>query len=498
MRPIRHRNRKINTCLECRRLKRKCSKTRPCTNCEKTDRDCVFPESLTRGSGSPSSTPTSDGNQTIHSDAGGIIHQASSGPTGAPTSEPVPWRKPPDICLRIGKLSITERIGGVNRTDIVSLFNDILEGSGHQSISAGNQLSAPVVAWFKPHTKLPLERLLCSIQVADLNCDENMHIPDVYQSVLVERFFIAVRPVCHVVCREDLDAVDHITTALRLCMIYAAAVSLPVIDSLRLFGISKDPLVKKVKTAAENALCSIGVFETVDVKLFQALLIYLTPQLLSEVSRSHTIFLSAVTRHFQISGYDRDLESDLPRQVHLKRSLWQHLLFLNIRVTEAVGPETALIDDQTSKMPSFNILADERGDYASRDSIITLVRYECYRVHRRIFLLRELMKSGEVSPECALQEIDSLVIRVEQTYLQNLDPDVHVEKYAKIVGTLLLSRAICMVRYPLWGNFDPSSTSIDVRNRYDFCFLPTLRRNKGKEATKTDLLLMFQISNCNA
>lgn len=39
---IRRRNRMITSCLECRRRKLKCDKSHPCTNCSKFARDCVF------------------------------------------------------------------------------------------------------------------------------------------------------------------------------------------------------------------------------------------------------------------------------------------------------------------------------------------------------------------------------------------------------------------------------------------------------------------------
>lgn len=39
---IRRRNRMITSCLECRRRKLKCNKSHPCTNCVKFTRDCVF------------------------------------------------------------------------------------------------------------------------------------------------------------------------------------------------------------------------------------------------------------------------------------------------------------------------------------------------------------------------------------------------------------------------------------------------------------------------
>ena len=39
---IRRRNRMITSCLECRRRKLKCDKSHPCANCTKFARDCVF------------------------------------------------------------------------------------------------------------------------------------------------------------------------------------------------------------------------------------------------------------------------------------------------------------------------------------------------------------------------------------------------------------------------------------------------------------------------
>jgi Fungal Zn(2)-Cys(6) binuclear cluster domain len=39
---IRRRNRQITSCLECRRRKLKCDKTQPCSNCTRFSRECVF------------------------------------------------------------------------------------------------------------------------------------------------------------------------------------------------------------------------------------------------------------------------------------------------------------------------------------------------------------------------------------------------------------------------------------------------------------------------
>lgn len=122
----RRRNRKLNTCIACQKLKRKCSRTQPCSNCQKTSRECVYP-------------PQSKIANTDYSPAPSSLSQVTSGPsqtgrkydaTSAGQSESIVSRtdnvataqrgpKVSDMCLRIGKFCITERIGGLLRPNIV-------------------------------------------------------------------------------------------------------------------------------------------------------------------------------------------------------------------------------------------------------------------------------------------------------------------------------------------------------------------------------------------
>ncbi|KEF53952.1 uncharacterized protein A1O9_09747 [Exophiala aquamarina CBS 119918] len=435
----RTRNRRINTCLECRRLKRRCSRSYPCLHCQKTSRECVFPASKR----STSSTPRDE------STGGTSISQPSNPETSLPTEIPVPrrsastprvYRKPPDICLRLGKLSITERIGGVLRVDFVQSLEELLEE--YPEANSENQFSAPLVAWFKPHTALPLDQLFSRNGAPQ----HPFPLTEMQEQALINQYFVAVHPVCPLVSMADLEGGGFLTDALRAAVFFAAAMSFPLLQSQKSFGITKDALVTKLKTMAEAAICRADMLSCLDLQMFQVLLIYLTPQLLTEVSRSHSIFIGTVIRHFQIAGLDRDCSTDNATERQLKRHLWQHLLFLNIRAAEAVGPERTAIDDVSAQLPEHDeFLLPQSSDVSNPTYIVALVRYECYKVHRWIFREREPLRRGESSLVSLLDELNQFTLSIYARYLDHLSDNIPIQKYAALVGKLLLARAQGMI-----------------------------------------------------
>lgn len=454
----RTRNRRINTCLECRRLKRKCSRTFPCLHCQKTSRECVFPV----GKQSTASSTPQDESATSHS-------QQDVLETSLPTEFAVPfrpastakvYRRPPDICLRLGKLSITERIGGVLRVDFVQSLEELLQES-HET-NPSDQFSAPLVAWFKPHNMLPLDQLFAKGGAAP----EPFPLSEMQEQALINQYFVAVHPVCPLVSMVDLEDDGILTNALRMAVFYAAAVSFPLLQSQKSFGITKDALVNKLKTLAEAAIRQADILSCLDLQIFQVLLIYLTPQLLTEVSRSHSIFLATVIRHFQIAGFDRDCRTDTITERQTKRHLWQHLLFLNIRAVEAVGPERTVFDDVLSLLPEHDeFLLPQLSGVSNPTYIVALVRYECYKVHRWIFREREPLRRGETSLMTLLDQLNQSTLSIYARYLDHLNDNIPIQKYAALVGKLLLARAEGMILQSQRHKWQYPETAMGLRDR---------------------------------
>jgi hypothetical protein len=148
---IRRRNRLITSCLECRRRKLKCDKSHPCSNCTKFVRDCVFlapaldPAAqlklaeIKEKMGSLERTLEDDvarrGRSSSSASAGGLqlpgLSESSddepTGPEDEKDLEPTPLAFTDaayyedadddllDLGVQIGKMRLTERIGGFVR-----------------------------------------------------------------------------------------------------------------------------------------------------------------------------------------------------------------------------------------------------------------------------------------------------------------------------------------------------------------------------------------------
>ena len=149
---IRRRNRLITSCLECRRRKLKCDKTHPCTNCTKFVRDCVYlapaldPAAqmklaeIKEKMGSLERTLEEDvARRARRQGQGGMRRRSSSGSSDdeipGPEDErnlmptPLAWADAAyyedaddddfmDLGVQVGRMRITERLGGYVRPKI--------------------------------------------------------------------------------------------------------------------------------------------------------------------------------------------------------------------------------------------------------------------------------------------------------------------------------------------------------------------------------------------
>lgn len=133
--------RAIKSCLECRRRKMRCSRSQPCHNCSRFRRKCVY-NALPKVSATPSPRPRNE--DLCGSDHSHTIHQVSN--TQLDVHDVLNLQPPPirrasaittdpgakhdglyshdaghddsvDNGLQIGRLRITERIGGLFRPE---------------------------------------------------------------------------------------------------------------------------------------------------------------------------------------------------------------------------------------------------------------------------------------------------------------------------------------------------------------------------------------------
>lgn len=102
----------------------------------------------------------------------------------------------------------------------------------------------------------------------------------------------------------------------------------------------------------------------------------------------------------------------------------------------------------------------------------SLVRYECYEVHRQIFRDREDIKHGRSPFFPIAKSVDARCKRVEEEYLRYLNDGVPVQTRAKPVGRLLLARADLMLHYDHLLRTGRSENKLRIRDRLVFLSLP--------------------------
>lgn len=424
---IRRRNRLITSCLECRRRKLKCDKQAPCTNCTRFKRDCLY---LAPSQDSQSAQKLADIKEkmgalekTLEQEVAGRTtkqHMGGANVTQSPRDpasihiegddeeeagaedeeglEPTPLAaldnvyednaddELMDLGVQMGKMRISERIGGWIRPKLVEELTDTLEdvkgGKSRHSISPqiqdhrdlrpaqaqtkiqaspksyigpGPDYIAPASSFFFPGTNMNTSLIdyLPSKNAADL---------------LVAQYFSAVHFVARAVHRQTFEAQytlfwGQIATgtepvpsqqAVIFAAMFSAAVSMTEEQVTRQFGTSKSALVDSLRSGTEFALSKANFLRTTKTDVMQAFVMYLIPLIRAEVSRAHSALVGTAIRLAECMGLHRDGThyKMTPIEVHVRRMIWHQLCFLDMRTCEATGPRPQIRkDDYDTQFP---------------------------------------------------------------------------------------------------------------------------------------------------
>ncbi len=220
-----------------------------------------------------------------------------------------------DICLHVGKLVITDRIGGVLRPDAVKIVSHTVStksveisthycllqiewvlsqaqkhNSGNSTPVSSKSFSAPVESFCNPCSLLPLMDFFAPVQKYRNYTGASTDFPSWEEwQILCQQYFLAVDPLAHVLSRDSFQArvaqsyrniycgyhVPASTKALVLAVCFTATLSLQSLQCQRDLGDSKADLVERFKTAAEAQLQKAKVLSTSDLETTQAAVIYM-------------------------------------------------------------------------------------------------------------------------------------------------------------------------------------------------------------------------------
>lgn len=175
----------------------------------------------------------------------------------------------------------------------------------------------------------------------------------------------------------------------------------------------------------------------------------------AELSRSHSALVGTGIRLAECMGLHRDGSNYGmgPVETHVRRLVWYQLCFLDIRTCEAQGPQPGIrSEDFDTKFPLNVDDEDLERPYPPTESAhrwtdmtLTLIRFECIEMHRQNWLDRRALENKKISLTTVLGKVENFKRIASEKYLPMLDDNVPIQKVARLVLSILVTRGFIMV-----------------------------------------------------
>ena len=504
---IRRRNRMITSCLECRRRKLKCDKLHPCTNCSKFSRDCVFlapaldsasqmklteikekmgslervleKDVARKGAAAKTMAQSS---LTLPGEAEGDANEDSTNEDERGL-EPTPLAvmdaafeddtndDTVDLGISMGKLRLTERIGGFFRPKMVEELTFILEDPALDHRTPAEKAAPPprtqtgsVESFLEPgptYISLGAGFVLGNVRPKSL-ID---FLPQKEGAdILFSHYHKAVHPINRVLHWPSFQVrYENFWTnvllgiepsasvqALVFSVMFAAVASMDHVDVAATFSRPKRAVLANFQSGTEVAFSKAHFLRSTKFEVLQALVIYLLPMCRSEISRSHAVLVSAAIRLGECMGLHRDPDVTYglsPVETHVRRLVWFQLCFLDMRCTDAQGPRPILSRESYDTKLPFNISDADLLEANPQDAedVYTEMTYsrmffECSEMHRTIWYDRIRLEKDLISLTAVLGKIESFRKAMATKYLPILNPEIPFHQYTQLVLEMLTLR----------------------------------------------------------
>jgi hypothetical protein len=388
-----------------------------------------------------------------------------------------------DLGVQMGKMRITDRIGGWIRPKLVDELNDTLndvkagksrwssgmngepvpqsqqvhsasvegkakiQASPKSYIGPGPDYIAPASSFFFPGTNMSTSLMdyLPSKTVADQ---------------LIAQYYTAVHYVAKIVHRPTMEAQYALfwssiasgsepipsLQAILFAAMFSAAVSLTNEQAMQRLGTTKAALVDSLRSGTEMALSKANFLRTTKVDTMQAFVMYLIPLVRAEVSRAHSALVGTAIRLAECMGLHRDGShySMTPIEIHVRRMVWHQLCFLDQRTCEATGPRPQIRkEDYDTKLPAnVNDLdfINPNGSTEDRpywtDNTLFRIRAECMEIRRQVWFDIMALDKKKKTLTSVLVRVQKFRNSLESRYFPMLDEKNPLQVFAKHVMAL--------------------------------------------------------------
>ncbi|MCJ1362752.1 hypothetical protein MMC16_001858 [Acarospora aff. strigata] len=507
---IRRRNRMITSCLECRRRKLKCDKSHPCTNCSKFARDCVFLAPALDSASQLRLTEIKEKmgslervlEQDVARKAGprrGVLPESADPdeadlafmPEDEKDLEPTPLAVVDaaydddadndllDLGIKMGKLRLTERVGGFFRPKVSEEIGVTLGDVRNDHRTPEEKASSPEPPLPNvPPTASFLEPGPAYIAPSSgfffgaSNSQPSLidFLPSkIAADRLLQQYWYAVHHLARLVHRPSFerryeafwdDVLMGIEPASSLQAVVFAAmfsgvVSMPEEVVARDFGVPKKTLVGNFQIGTETALSRANLLRTTKVETLQAFVMYMIPLCRSEMSRAHSALCGTAIRIAECMGLHRDgTEYGLsPVETHVRRLIWYQLCFLDLRTCEAQGPRPGIRKDEYDTQFPLNVDDVDLEKYPPArkssdrwtDMTLSLIRMEVNEMHRVVWVDRVRLEKKKTSLTAILAKVEKFQRDMKEKYLPMIDERVPIQHYGRLLLDVLYYRMHIMI-----------------------------------------------------
>ena len=518
---VRRRNRMITSCLECRRRKLKCDKLKPCTNCSKFSRKCNF---LAPALDSVSQQKLNDIKEKMGSlekvlennvarrdqgrDRSGKERKSSIDLPGEDSStddapepedekglEPTPLATQDasyeddanddvlDLGIRIGKMRMTERLGGYFRPKMseelgYTLSDPDADKRTDEEKAAGvpqlpddaHDFLEPGPSYIPPNSGMlfgdvgPRKTLVDFLPTKDVSdllsrkYHENVHF--VARVFHWPSFQLQYENFWHNVLAGIEPPASR--QAVVMAVLFSAVASMPEDELIGIFGGNKRAILSNFQKGTEFGLSKAQFLRTTKVETMQALVAYLIPMCRDQMSRAHSVLVGTAIRLAECMGLHRDPQDVYglpPVDCQVRRMIWFELCFLDFRTGEIQGPRPCIRrEDYDTRFP-LNI--DDKDLMSGRveesntrftDMTLSRIRFECNEMHRIIWYDRLRLEKKKITLTHVLGKIVSFLKAMNAKYQPILDVTVPIQQYAHLALRVLLNRMHVMVLHRYVNN----------------------------------------------
>lgn len=161
-----------------------------------------------------------------------------------------------------------------------------------------------------------------------------------------------------------------------------------------------------------------------------------------------------------------------PVECQIRRLLWHQICFLDLRTAEIFGSQPIVRDDELVTPLPLNVNDEALGTSHDQspstnrwtDATFTLLRYECYLVHRLILQQKNEVESNMMDLDSVRRVVDQQKAAIEEKYLDHLDETIPIQHCAKVVGRLLTSLFNAMLLPGQLGDEEITSSQREIRD----------------------------------